>query len=204
LRIRRSGARRARIAAGLVVGLLVAAGWFATGYLGADDFNPTPVTSLTFIAPIADALQYVMLSTGSTLNFGIVTVFGVFAGSLVTALATGRFHLEGYQSPRHMLRSGRRRRADGRRRRDGVRLLDRAGLTGFSTLALASLIAFAGILVGSAVGLRGALRVRPVGGGLVRRLRHDPDFRRQRPVHRALVGDLHQALALISVELALD
>ena len=63
-----------QIAAGFAVGLLVAAGWFATGYLGADDFNPVPVTSLTFIAPIADALQYVMLSTGSTLNFGIVTV----------------------------------------------------------------------------------------------------------------------------------
>jgi len=45
-----------QIAAGLVVGVLVAAGWVATGYLGADDFNPTPVTSLTFIAPIADAL----------------------------------------------------------------------------------------------------------------------------------------------------
>src|SRR3954471_15409313 len=75
-----------QIAAGVVVGLLVAGGWFATGYLGADDFNPTPVTSLTFIAPIADALQYVMLSTGSTLNFGIVTVFSVFAGSLATAL----------------------------------------------------------------------------------------------------------------------
>ena len=36
------------------------------------------------------------------------------------------------------------------------------GLTGFSTLALASLIAFAGILVGTAAGLRGALRVRPL------------------------------------------
>src|SRR6201997_462977 len=94
-----------QIAAGLVIGLLIAAGWFVTGYLGADDFNPVPVTSLTFIAPIADTLQYVMLSTGSTLNFGILTVFGVFAGSLITALATGRFHLEGYQSPRHMLRS---------------------------------------------------------------------------------------------------
>ena len=151
-----------QIAAGLAVGLLVAAGWFATGYLGADDFNPTPVTSLTFIAPIADALQYVMLSTGSTLNFGIVTVFGVFAGSLVTALATGRFHLESYQSPRHMLRSG-----------GGAALMGAGGvmafgcsigqgLTGFSTLALASLIAFAGILVGSAAGLRGALRVRPL------------------------------------------
>src|SRR5215475_10587017 len=95
-----------KIAAGTIMGLLVAGGWYATGYLGADDFNPTPVTSLTFIAPIADALQYVMLSTGSTLNFGIVTVFGVFAGSLVTALLTGSFHVEGYQSPRHMLRSG--------------------------------------------------------------------------------------------------
>src|SRR5882724_3068770 len=38
-----------QIAAGIAVGLLVAAGWFATGYLGADDFNPTPITSLTFI-----------------------------------------------------------------------------------------------------------------------------------------------------------
>ena len=36
------------------------------------------------------------------------------------------------------------------------------GLTGFSTLALASLIAFAGILLGTAAGLRGALRVRPL------------------------------------------
>jgi hypothetical protein len=151
-----------QIAAGLLVGILVAAGWFATGYLGADDFNPTPVTSLTFIAPIADALQYVMLSTGSTLNFGIVTVFGVFAGSLVTALVTGRFHFEGYQSPRHMLRSA-----------GGAALMGAGGvmafgcsigqgLTGLSTLALASFVAVAGILAGTAAGLRGALRVRPL------------------------------------------
>lgn len=151
-----------QIAAGLIVGVLVAAGWYATGYLGADDFNPTPVTSLTFIAPIADALQYVMLSTGSTLNFGIVTVFGVFAGSLVTALATGRFQLEGYQSPRHMLRSA-----------GGAALMGAGGvmafgcsvgqgLTGLSTLALASFVAVAGILLGTAAGLRGALRVRPL------------------------------------------
>lgn len=151
-----------QIAAGLVVGALVAAGWYATGYLGADDFNPVPVTSLTFIAPIADALQYVMLSTGSTLNFGIVTVFGVFAGSLVTAVLTGRFHLEGYSSPRHMLRSA-----------GGAALMGVGGvmafgcsvgqgLTGVSTLALPSLVAVAGIMLGTAAGLRGALRVRPL------------------------------------------
>src|SRR5258707_15541306 len=79
-----------QIAAGLAVGLLIAAGGFATGYLGADDFNPAAVTSLTFIPPIADAGQYAMLSTGLTLNFGITMVAGVFDGSLVTALATRR------------------------------------------------------------------------------------------------------------------
>jgi len=151
-----------QVAAGLSVGLLVAAGWFVTGYLGADDFNPVPVASLTFIAPIADALQYAMLSTGLTLNFGIATVAGVFAGSLLTALVTGRFRLEGFNSPRHMLRSA-----------GGAALMGAGGvmafgcsvgqgLTGLSTLALASFVAVAGILLGTAAGLRGALRVQPL------------------------------------------
>jgi uncharacterized membrane protein YedE/YeeE len=151
-----------QIAAGIVVGLLVAAGWFATGYLGADDFNPTPVTSLTFIAPIADTLQYVMLSTGLTLNFGIVTVAGVFAGSLVTALATRRFHWEGFTSPRHMRRStgGAALMGAGGAMAYGCSIGQ--GLTGLSTLALASFVAVAGILLGTAAGLRGALRVQPL------------------------------------------
>src|SRR4029079_11914779 len=151
-----------QIAAGVIVGLLVAGGLFVTRYLGADDFNPVPVTSLTFIAPIADSLQYAMLSTGLTLNFGIATVAGVFAGSLITALATGRFHFEGYSSPRHMLRSA-----------GGAALMGIGGvmafgcsigqgLTGISTLAVGSFVAVAGILIGTTAGLRGSLRVQPL------------------------------------------
>ena len=151
-----------QIAAGVIVGLLVAAGWFATGYLGADDFNPAQVTSLTFISPIADALQYAMLSTGLTLNFGITLVAGVFAGSLVTALLTRRFHWEGYTSPRHMLRSigGAALMGAGGAMAYGCSVGQ--GLTGLSTLALASFVAVAGILLGSAAGLRGVLRVQPL------------------------------------------
>jgi uncharacterized membrane protein YedE/YeeE len=151
-----------QIGAGLAVGLLVTAGWFATGYLGADDFNPTPVTSLTFIAPIADSVQYVMLSTGLSLNFGITLVAGVVAGSLITALATGRFHWEGYSSPRHMLRSvgGAALMGSGGAMAYGCSIGQ--GLTGLSTLALASFVAVAGILLGSALGLRGMLRVQPL------------------------------------------
>jgi uncharacterized membrane protein YedE/YeeE len=153
---------KGQIAAGLAVGLLVTAGWFATGYLGADDFNPAPVTSLTFIAPVADTIQYVMLSTGLTLNFGITLVAGVVLGSLVTALATGRFNWEGYSSPRHMLRSigGAALMGAGGAMAYGCSIGQ--GLTGLSTLALASFVAVAGILLGSALGLRGMLRVQPL------------------------------------------
>jgi uncharacterized membrane protein YedE/YeeE len=151
-----------QVAAGFLVGLLVAAGWFVTGYLGADDFNPVLVTSLTFIAPIADSLQYAMLSTGLTLNFGIATVAGVFAGSLVTALLTGRFRLEGYTSPRHMLRSAGGAALMGAGGAMAFGCSVGQGLTGLSTLALASFAAVAGILLGTAAGLRGALRVQPL------------------------------------------
>jgi hypothetical protein len=151
-----------QITAGVIVGLLIAGGWFATGYLGADDFNPAPVTSLTFVAPIADTLQYMMLSTGLTLNFGIVTVTGVFVGSLATALATQRFHLEGYTSPSHMLRSIAGAALMGAGGATALGCSVGQGLTGLSTLALASFVAVAGIFLGTAIGLRGALRVRPL------------------------------------------
>ena len=153
---------RGQIAAGLIIGLLIGAGWLVTGYLGADDFNPTPVTSLTFVAPIADTIQYMMLSTGLTLNFGIVVVAGVFAGSLATALVTHRFQWEGYTSPRHMLRSigGAALMGAGGAMAYGCSIGQ--GLTGLSTLALASFVAVGGILSGSAIGLRGAFRVRPL------------------------------------------
>ena len=151
-----------QIAAGIAVGLLVVGGWLATGNLGADDFNPAAVTSLTFVAPIADAVQYAMLSTGLSLNFGIAMVAGVFAGSLVTALVTRRFHWEGFNSPRHMLRSigGAALMGAGGAMAYGCSIGQ--GLTGLSTLALASFVAVGGILLGTAAGLRGLLRVRPL------------------------------------------
>jgi uncharacterized membrane protein YedE/YeeE len=151
-----------QIAAGVMVGLLVTAGWVATGYLGADEFNPAAVTSLTFVAPIVDTVQYVMLSTGLTLNFGIAMVAGVFLGSLLTALLSRRFRFEGYNSPCHMLRSisGAALMGSGGAMALGCSIGQ--GLTGISTLALSSFIAAAGIVLGSAAGLRGALRVPPL------------------------------------------
>lgn len=145
---------RAQIAAGLAIGLLVTAGWLTTGWLGADEFNPIPVTSLTFIAPVADTLQYAMFSTGLTLNFGIAIVLGVLTGSVATSLLTGRFRVEGYASADHMMRSmsGAALMGIGGAMAYGCSVGQ--GLTGLSTLSISSVIAVAGILTGAAVGMR--------------------------------------------------
>jgi uncharacterized protein len=148
-----------QIAAGLAMGLLIPAGWFATGYLGADPFSPVPVASLTFVAPSADSLQYVMFSTGTSLSFGVTLVAGVVLGSLITALITRRFAWEGYGSARHMLRSigGAALMGGGGAMAYGCTIGQ--GLTGLSTLAFPSMVAATGIVLGAAAALRSPVRI---------------------------------------------
>ncbi len=150
---------KGQIAAGVAIGILIPAGWFATGYLGADPFNPAPLASATFVAPIADTMQYAMLSTGSTLNFGIAVVAGVLLGSFATALLTRRFEWEGYSSSRQMLRSiaGAALMGCGGAMDYGCSIGQ--GLTGLSTLAVPSVVAATGILLGAAAALRSPVRI---------------------------------------------
>src|SRR5690606_31728930 len=90
---------------GAFIGLLIVAGWLITGWLGADPFDPSPVTSLSFVAPIGDTIQYAMISTGLSLRFSIVVVLGVLVGALLSSLLRKEYELCAFDSPRHMLRS---------------------------------------------------------------------------------------------------
>lgn len=147
---------------GLIIGALVPAGWYATGVLGQDDFEPVRLASLTFIAPIGDALQYLMLATGTALGFSVTLVAGVLLGALAAALLTRTFAWQGFPSPQRMLRSmaGGTLMGIG-----GVLSLGCSigqGLTGFSTLALTSFVAIAGILAGARLGVKGPLALSKV------------------------------------------
>lgn len=142
---------------GLIIGLLVPAGWYATGVLGHDDFEPVRLASLTFIAPIGESLQYLMLSTGTRLGFGVSVVGGVIMGALVMALLRRDFTLRAFDGPGQMLRSmaGGTLMGIG-----GVMALGCSigqGLSGLSTLALTAFAALAGIVVGARLGIVGPL-----------------------------------------------
>lgn len=90
------------IVSGIGIGLLVTAGWWATGVLGADDFDPAPLASLTFVAPAGNSLQYLMTFTGSTITFGIASVGGVILGAFIAAKASGQFHLAAFNGVQDM------------------------------------------------------------------------------------------------------
>lgn len=144
---------------GLLIGLLIPAGWLVTGHLGADDFEPVRLASLTFIAPVGDSMQYIMLSTGTSLSFGVSVVAGVVLGSLAAALVTRGVNLQGFPTPQRMLRytGGAVLMGIGGALALGCSVGQ--GLTGLSTLALASLLAATGIVLGARLGLRGPLRL---------------------------------------------
>ncbi len=137
---------------GLAVGLLIAGGWYVTGVLGFDDFDPVRTESLTFTAPVGNAIQYLMTYTGASADFGILAVAGVLVGSFVIAMVRGEWQLQGFETPHQLLRYtlGGALMGFG-----GVLALGCTvgeGLSGLSTLSLGSLIAVASIFVGALIG----------------------------------------------------
>ncbi len=146
---------------GVAVGLAVLAGWYLTGGpLGqawkeyAEFATQVPsrvqVQSYTFISPMGDSVRY-LLSPGNTalINFGVMALAGVIAGSFIYALLTRSFRVEWFVSGRDFVNHA-----------IGGVLMGVGGvlsmgctvgqaITGMSTLAIGSLLTFLAI-VGSA------------------------------------------------------
>lgn len=147
---------RPHIVAGLGVGSSVAAGWAVTGYLY-DELAARPVTptSLTFVRPTGDSMEWLMRFTAAPIpSFAVACVAGTILGAFIVARVTGRFRLATFADV-----------ADTRRNLFGALLMGTGGImasgctmgqavTGVSTLAIASFLAFAGILAGGLLGVK--------------------------------------------------
>lgn len=140
--------------AGVSLGLIIPAGWYITGVVGFDDFEPLRLESYTFTGPTADSLMYLETFSGSTISFGVAAVFGVILGSFLYAILNGKFRLETFISQADMIRHmlGGVLMGFG-----GVLALGCTigqGITGMSTLALGSLFALVSIIFGSALTMK--------------------------------------------------
>jgi uncharacterized membrane protein YedE/YeeE len=151
-----------QVSAGIIIGLVVTAGWYLTGHIGyAENPDTLEMTffgtnsrlaeSVSFVAPMAYTLELLMLWTDRSLgvSFGIASALGIIAGAAAWAVYTKSFRIEGFASPadtwHHLL--GAVLMGFG-----GVTALGCTfgqGITGVSTLALGSMIVIASIVTGA-------------------------------------------------------
>lgn len=154
--------------AGGVTGAVIVGVWWVSGVLGYVEEHPLTLEqtflvtntqrmeSLTFVAPVAFTLDWLMLFSDQSkvLTLGIVTTVGVIVGSALVALATRSFRWEGFggveDTANHLV--GAVLMGVG-----GVTAMGCTvgqGVTGVSTLALGSFIALGGLIAGAVLGLR--------------------------------------------------
>jgi uncharacterized membrane protein YedE/YeeE len=149
------------ILGGLVVGLAVVAGWYLTGgalgqawkdYAEMATMPPSRVEaqSFTFVSPMGDTLRYLMSPARlELLNFGVMALSGVVAGSFAYAAATRSLRVEWFVT-----------RGDFANHAVGGVLMGIGGVlsmgctigqavTGMSTLALGSMLTLLSIVAGS-------------------------------------------------------
>ena len=140
------------IAAGIVVGALVVAGWYITGYLSHDDFSEHRASSIVIAGPLARAT--VFLTTGSLPGYGftVSVLIGIVTGALASALLTRSFHLiiPEAQHLKHLLAGG-ALMGIGAICAGGCNI--GAGLTGMSTGSIRALTAVVAIVAGMLLGI---------------------------------------------------
>lgn len=150
------------VLAGAVIGLAIAAGWYLTGggpgqawkeyaQMAIEVPSRVETQSFTFISPMGDALRYLMNPTRlSLVNFGVMALAGVIAGSFLYAVVTRSLRIEWFASGR-----------DFANHVAGGALMGVGGvlsmgctvgqaITGVSTLAVGSILTFFAIVIGAA------------------------------------------------------
>ena len=139
---------------GCIVGLAVVSGWVGTYWVTMTGFEPEPIETHSFVAPIGDTLFYVMTASGNTLSFSVGSVVGVMVGAALGSYSKGHFRWEACEDPREL-----------RRQIGGAALMGPGailavgcsvgqGISAFSTLAFSAPVAFIAIFIGASFGLR--------------------------------------------------
>jgi uncharacterized membrane protein YedE/YeeE len=154
--------------AGLGIGAVVAAMWWVSGSLGYVAEHPETLQeafiatnsgraeAMSFVSPVAYTLDWFLFFSDKSkvLTLGVVSVFGVVAGSALYALLSRNFRWEGFRDAQD---TGNHLVGAALMGVGGVAAMGCTigqGLSGISTLSATSFVALAAILAGGVVGLK--------------------------------------------------
>lgn len=139
---------------GLGLGGLAALGFLVTGWLLADPFEPQPIMSLSYVAPISRGLLWLMTGNGFWPGFGAALAFGTILGSACSALLGRRMRIETFAARDDMIRHVAGGALMGFGGMLALGCTVGQGISGLATLAIGSFIAMAGIVMGALLALR--------------------------------------------------
>ena len=147
-------AKPAHLFWGALVGAGVVIGWSGTSYVANSGFEPVPVVSHSFAAPLGEAILWWMTGSARPLSFAMGSVTGVWTGALIGSLIKGHFRWEACEDPREL-----RRQIIGAALMGGGAVIAIGcsvgqGLSAVSVLAVSAPVTMAAIFAGAAVGLR--------------------------------------------------
>ncbi len=145
---------RRDVIAGTLIGLCVAGGFYATGTIGADPFEPVRVQSLTYVLPLGDTIMWLATFTGASVTFSIAVVLGTIGGAAIIAVVHDEWRWEGFDDMREMRRQLLGSAAMGAGGITALGCTIGQGISGISTLSLSPPVALASIFVGASFGLR--------------------------------------------------
>jgi len=139
--------------AGVIIGALVVAGWYITGVLAQDEFDPTKPSGITVSGPLARFGYILIAAKFPALSFSISFVIGIAVTVLLFSLVTGRFKFEAPKTGMIKLAVlGGSLMGVGAIMAYGCNVGQ--GLTGISTLSLESILAFSGMFIGTAATIK--------------------------------------------------
>lgn len=141
------------VSAGIVLGLMIVAGWVVTVSFADEFAGPSRPQSLSFVSTVGKALYAGLLNVTNFADFGVGSVFGVIAGSWLAAWRADELRWEAFDDDHEM-----------RRHLAGAVLMGIGGilaggctigqgLTAGSMLALSAPLAILGMIAGARVGI---------------------------------------------------
>jgi uncharacterized membrane protein YedE/YeeE len=135
------------ILAGIAIGLILTAGWWVTGVLGQDEFDPLTPSSLAVAGPLSRGVVYLTTAQFSGSGFALFLVLGLMLGAFASALVGRDFRWVAPAGDRvGSYFSGGALMGIGAMLAGGCNIGQ--GLTGVSTLSIQSFIALSGMLCG--------------------------------------------------------
>ena len=140
-----------RLFGGVMIGLVVAGGWYFTWQLSTQVFEPIQAESLSFIRPLATSGELAIDGGFAGLDQGVL--IGVIVGAFLAALVSGEFRISTFSEPGvpSIWRYAAGSVLMGFGGILAVGCTIGAGLTGGSVLAISSLLGLASMIAGAAI-----------------------------------------------------